>query len=230
MHRLFLASAVTMGLMAAPAAQPPDAGAIAGRVKLKPRVGGAALRGTVYPARTVSTNRPHPIPEIRNVVVYLKDAAARGPLTPMRGSIVQEHETFVPHVLAMTRGSVVDFPNADPIYHNVFSLSSAASFNLGRYPTGETRRQTLTKAGVVKVYCQIHSHMSATILVFDHPYFAIPSDDGAYQLPSVPPGEYTLVGWHERVGERKTQIRVERGRTAAIDLSLPVEDEGSAGQ
>jgi plastocyanin len=226
MHRFILASAVTMGLMAAPGAQQADSGAIAGRVKLKPHVGGAAMRGTVYPARTVSTHRLHPIPEIRNVVVYLKNAASRGALAPMRASIVQEHETFVPHVLAMTRGSIVEFPNADPIYHNVFSLSSAASFNLGRYPTGQTRRQTLTKAGVVKVYCQIHSHMSATILVFDHPYFTIPSDDGSYELPNVPPGEYTLVGWHERVGERTTAIRVERGRTAAIDLSLPVEDEG----
>ena len=68
----------------------------------------------------------------------------------------------------------VEFPNGDPFFHNVFSLSRAANFNLGRYARGQTRGREFTKAGTVKVYCDIHSHMSATILVFDHPYFAIP--------------------------------------------------------
>src|SRR3954453_16491307 len=108
MQRFILALAVTTGLIAAPAAQPPDAGGIAGHVKLKPRVGGAALPTTAYPTRTVSTHRPHPIPEIRNVVVYLRNAVRRGPLPAMRAAIVQEHETVVPHVLAVTRGSTIE--------------------------------------------------------------------------------------------------------------------------
>jgi hypothetical protein len=74
------------------------------------------------------------------------------------------------------------------------------------------------------VYCHIHSHMSATILVLDHPYFTIPATDGAFELPDVPPGEYTVVGWHERVGERRASVRVEGGKVATVDLSLPVED------
>ena len=76
----------------------------------------------------------------------------------------------------------------------------------------------------MKVYCHIHSHMSATILVLDHPYFAIPQADGTFELPNVPPGQYTVVGWHERVGERRVPVRVERGQTATVELSLPVED------
>ena len=74
------------------------------------------------------------------------------------------------------------------------------------------------------MYCNIHSHMSATILVMDNPYFTIPALDGTFELDDVPPGEYMLVGWHERVGERRASVRVERGKTATVNLSLPVED------
>ncbi len=90
--------------------------------------------------------------------------------------------------MAITRGSTVDFPNGDPFFHNVFSLSRAANFNLGRFERGQSRSREFTKAGTVKVYCDIHSHMSATILVFDHPYFTIPELDGSFELPAVPVG------------------------------------------
>ena len=104
----------------------------------------------------------------------------------------------------------------------MFSLSRAANFNLGRFERGQSRGREFTKAGTVKVYCDIHSHMSATMLVFGHPYFAIPELDGSFELTAVPPGEYTLVGWHERVGERTERIRVESGKPTSIDLTVPV--------
>ena len=206
------------------AAQAPDTGSVAGHVTLTKRIKGTALPSAIYPGRTVNAAPAPPIPEIRNVVVYVKDAVVRGPLPPTKAEMRQTHETFVPHVLAITRGSRVDFPNEDPFYHNVFSLSSAANFNLGRYANGKSESYEFRKSGIVKVYCNIHSHMSATILVFDHPYFMIPQLDGTYELPSLPPGDYTIVGWHERVGERTARVRVERGKTATVDLSLPVED------
>jgi plastocyanin len=205
--------------------QTADTGSVAGHVRLTTRVRGAALPSTAYPTRAVGTHdNQAATDQVKNVVVYLKGVATRGPLPTMRAELRQEHEMFLPHVLAITRGSTVDFPNADPIFHNVFSLSSAATFDLRRYPQGQTRSQQFNKAGVVKVYCHIHSHMSATILVLDHPYFAIPQQDGSYELPNVPAGNYTIVGWHERIGERAAPVRVERGRTATVDLSLPVED------
>jgi plastocyanin len=208
------------------AAQPADAatGAVTGRVRLTTRIKGAALPSTAYPTRAVGTADSQAIPEIKNVVVYLKDAAFRGTLSPARVQMRQEHETFVPHVIAITRGSTIDFPNDDPIFHNVFSLSSAAAFDLRRYPRGQSRSWQFTKPGVVKVYCHIHSHMSATIVVLDHPYFTVPDLDGTFTLPDLPPGDHTIVGWHERVGERRATVRVERGKTAAVALSLPVED------
>jgi plastocyanin len=219
-----LASLLTMAFFAAPRGQAPDVGSIAGHVTLTSRIKGRALPSTAYPTRAVGAHDPSSVPEITNVVVYLKNVAFRGALTPTRAELRQEHETFLPHVLAITRGSTVDFPNDDPIFHNVFSLSSAATFDLRRYPRGQSRSQVFPKAGIVKVYCNIHSHMSATILVLDNPYFAIPNLDGNYELPNVPPGQYTLVGWHERVGERIATVRVERGKAAAVNLSLPVEE------
>jgi hypothetical protein len=77
----------------------------------------------------------------------------------------------------------------------------------------------------VKVYCHIHSHMSASILVLDHPYFTVPELDGSFRLTHVPPGRYQIVGWHERVGERLTTISVEPGNSTSVELSLPVQDE-----
>jgi hypothetical protein len=118
----------------------------------------------------------------------------------------------------------VSFPNADPFFHNVFSLSSAATFNLGRFPQNQTRVREFTKPGLIKVYCQIHSHMSATILVLDHPYFAVPELDGTFTLDGVPAGRYTLVGWHERVGERTSPVEIGPGARVSVDLALPVED------
>jgi plastocyanin len=201
------------------AGQPAATGSVAGRVKLTARIKGAALPSTAYPTRAVGTSDTHAIPDIKNVVVYLKDIVAREALPPGKAVLRQEHETFVPHVLPITRGSTVEFPNDDPIFHNVFSLSSAAAFDLRRYPRGQSRSQLFPKSGVVKVYCHIHSHMSATILVLDHPYFTIPSADGGFELSNVPPGEYTVAGWHERVGERRARVRIESGK---IDKVLTV--------
>jgi plastocyanin len=226
MRRLaFALITLLAGAAVAPHGQTADTGSVAGHVRLTTRVKGAALPSTAYPTRAIGTHDNQAAgDQIKNVVVYLKDAAYRGPLAPMRAELRQEHEMFLPHVLAITRGSTVDFPNADPIFHNVFSLSSAATFDLRRYPQGQTRSQQFNKTGVVKVYCHIHAHMSATILVLDHPYFAVPQQNGTYELPNVPAGDYTIVGWHERIGERAARVRVERGKPATVDLSLPVED------
>jgi len=122
------------------------------------------------------------------------------------------------------RGSTVSFPNADPIFHNVFSLSGAGPFDLGRYPSPQTRTRTFTRPGLVKVFCHIHSQMSASIVVFDHPFFAAPDATGSFALRDVPPGRYTIVGWHERIGERTRPIEVIAGQSVDVTLSLPVEE------
>ncbi len=213
--------------LAALRAQAPNAtaasGTIIGHIRLTTRVR-APLAANAYPSRTIGRHDAPLIPEIRNVVVYLKDPPFRGTLPVSRAELQQQNETFVPHVLVITKGSTVDFPNDDPFFHNVFSLSSASAFNLGRYPRGQSRTEKFTKAGLVKLFCDIHSHMSASILVLDHPYFTIPGTDGNYEIRNVPAGQYTITGWHERVGERSAAVRVEAGRPVTVDLTVPVED------
>jgi len=141
-------------------------------------------------------------------VVYL-DPAPGGALEgdgTARATMDQRDETFVPHVLAITVGTTVDFPNSDVTFHNVFSLSKTRRFDLGRYPRGRSKSVRFDRAGVVQVFCDIHSHMSAYILVFEHRYFAVTDSRGGYEIPGVPPGTYRLVAWHE--GEVRATGRV----------------------
>jgi hypothetical protein len=204
--------------------QAPVTGTITGHVTLATRLRGAALPNQVYTSRAVTRYGPPPIPEVQNVVVYLKGVVYRGELPPMRRQIRQEGESFVPRVVPITAGSTIEFPNFDPFFHNVFSLSTAGTFDLGRYPEGQARERQFTKPGLVKVFCHIHSHMSASVLVLSDPYFAVPNEDGTFALPNVPPGNYTLVAWHERVGERLTSVSVQGGQATTIDISLPIGD------
>ena len=129
-----------------------ETGSVTGRVRLTTRVRGTALPSNAYQPRAVTRRETPAVPEIKNVVVYLKDITYRGTLPVSRREIRQKGETFLPRVLAVTRGSTVAFPNADPFYHNVFSLSSAATFDLERYPRASRVRQML-KPGLVKVFC-----------------------------------------------------------------------------
>jgi plastocyanin len=204
--------------------EPASTGQIVGHVTLTSRMRGVPIGTNAYAPRGVPVQAAPMSPEIRSVVLYLKGASSPGPLTPMRAQIRQENESFSPRVVAVTRGSTVDFPNFDPYFHNVFSLSGAATFDLGRYPEGQSRSRQFTRTGIVKVYCHIHSQMSATILVLDHPYFTTADQEGHFVIPNVPPGEYTLVGWHERVGEQSSRISVAAGETTTAEVSLPLGD------
>ena len=176
---------------------------------------------SAYPNRAVTVVSLAPPTEVRNVVVFLKDAPARA-VSPTRVGIRQRDETFVPRVVAVPVGSEVEFPNDDPYYHNVFSLSRSKAFNLGRYPKGQTRVVRFDKPGIVKVFCDIHSHMSAAVVVLNHPWYAIPDDDGRFEIADVPTGDREVVAWHERLGNTTVPVRVEPGRGASVEFTLPV--------
>ncbi|MBF8300786.1 MAG: hypothetical protein HW394_1156 [Acidobacteria bacterium] len=214
---LTLAGLVTAWVVGTSAQQP---AVVRGRVTIGIPI--AARRPTTaYPTRTVPAPALAPASERRHVVVYLRDARPQD-VSPMRVAIRQRNESFTPRVVAVTIGSEVEFPNDDPIYHNVFSLSRARNFNLGRYPRGDTRRVRFDRAGIVKVFCEIHSHMSATVAVFDHPWFTVPDEDGTFELPAMPEGDRQITAWHERLGDTTQRVRVEAGRAATADFTLPV--------
>jgi plastocyanin len=201
-------------------AAPRLAGRIEGRVVISIPVA-AAPPSAAYGSRRISP-APAPASELSNVIVFLKNGPRPAALAPMRASILQQNETFIPRTVAITTGSRVDFPNGDPFFHDVFSLSRTGAFDLGSYPKGQSKSEVFKRPGLVKVYCHLHSHMTASIMVFDHPYFAIPSTSGAFAIDNVPPGTYTVSAWHERIGENTQQVTVEDGRTAELQFSLPI--------
>jgi plastocyanin len=161
--------------------------------------------------------------EYRRGVVYLETAprAAFDEREPGRAVMDQRDERFVPHLLAVMVGTYVDFPNSDFTYHNVFSLSRAKRFDLGRYAAGKSKGVRMDRTGVVRVFCDIHSHMNAFVLVFNHPFFDVTDDDGRFELPSLPAGTYTLVGWYEGEARITRPVVVPPGGWAEIDLVVP---------
>jgi plastocyanin len=138
-----------------------------------------------------------------------------------RARLDQRNEAFVPHVLAIVAGTTVDFPNNDTTYHNVFSLSSTRSFDLGRYAVGRSKSVRFDRPGIVRVFCDIHSHMSAFILVFAHRHFAVTDDEGRYRLENVPPGSYTVMAWNESAPTESRRIVVpESGGDVEANFAL----------
>jgi plastocyanin len=211
----------TAAWLASPVLSAPETGRIVGRVVLTTAVT-TPLRSAAYATRRVERPSAVNANELGNVVVFIQDPPRAGTLTTTHARIAQEGESFSPRVVAITRGSTVDFPNSDPFFHDVFSLSRAASFDLGSYPRGSSRSQSFPRAGLVKVYCHIHSQMSASILIFDHPFFTIPRADGTFTIDGLPPGTYHVSAWHERIGENVETLRIDAGRAAEIEFSLPV--------
>ena len=176
----------------------PASGIIRGRVDV--RVERSVLDARPDPSALGMSKARDPL-ERRRSVVYLEEVltSAFEPRADRRARMDQRDERFVPHVLAVVAGTWVDFPNADATYHNVFSLSKGNDFNLGRYASGRSKAVRFDRPGIVRVFCDIHSHMSAFILVFAHRYFAVTDEDGRYRIDGVPPGTYTLVAWNETV-------------------------------
>jgi plastocyanin len=212
-----LATVIALGVgVAAPLAAPPT-GSIRGRVSFgslprpsdRPAVADLGARRPVQPDRT-------------RAVVYL-DPAPRQAFDTLQTSRVrmdQRGEQFVPRLLAVTVGSTVDFPNSDVTFHNVFSLSPARTFDLGRYRPGRTGSVKFDRAGIVSVFCDIHTHMSAFILVFNHPFFTVTDADGRYAIADTPAGSHTLAVWSELGPPASRRITVAAGEVVEADFRI----------
>jgi plastocyanin len=162
--------------------------------------------------------------ERSRVVVYLEGAlpATSDSATPAV-QVQQLDRRFIPDLVVIPVGSIVSFPNMDPIFHNIYSLSKPRTFDLGSYDKGETRKVTFPKPGIVTVYCHLHPNMAATIVVTPTRWYARPDASGQYRIPDVPPGQYTLVAWHKSAGFFRKSISVENGQDLVADFFIPLD-------
>jgi plastocyanin len=179
-----------------------------------------------YPGRAGAMAGMHSAPKglAGDAVLYVEHvpartesalAAARAPMP----KLAQKDQCFVPRVVAVAAGGQVDFPNLDPIFHNVFSLSPVRRFDLGKYSRGNSRQVAFPKPGLVKVYCDIHSDMEAFILVLPHHAFTRPEASGAFALPSLPAGHYVLHAWHPDLGDQTVEVEVPADGDVVANLS-----------
>jgi len=165
--------------------------------------------------------------ERSRVVLYLEGA---GPATDDSGGSIpqvqQLDRRFMPDLVVVPVGSAVSFPNMDPIFHNIYSLSKAKTFDLGSYDKGETRKVLFPKAGIVDVYCHLHPNMAATIVVTPNRWYARPDASGRFRIPNVPPGQYTIVAWHKYAGYFRKSVVVESGHDGVADFFIPLDVDG----
>lgn len=193
---------------------PGHAGVIRGTVKL-PATANAARARQAYPGRAGSMLRDSgpdrgrvsdAIVAVERIPAAVESSLAALPRSVPR--LAQKNQTFAPRVLAVAVGTTVDFPNLDPIFHNVFSVSPGRRFDLGKYPRGHSRSVVFNRTGLVEVYCDIHADMAAFVLVLPNHAFAQADERGNFELPDLPAGDYGLRLWHPDLPEIRRAVVV----------------------
>lgn len=182
---------------------------------------GATLSGTVV-LRDSHVEAVSRKKDFSGVVIYAQRVGAQpASAVSAHATVLQKGKTFIPHVLPVELGTTVDFPNDDPIFHNAFSEYNGQIFDVGLYPPGKSRSVRMMRPGIVRVFCNIHSTMSAIILVLNTPYFTKTAMNGSFEM-NVPPGEYDLGVFHERATEQQLSGLGRRVIVPESGLQLPV--------
>jgi plastocyanin len=222
---------VAMGLWFGVHALPATAGRLEGNVTLTPRAAApqevhASINPYAGSMGSMCTGMPaaHKLADdARDVVIFLEGAPAGATAAAHAANpnpqLAQRGQAFEPHVLGVPAGTTVDFPNLDPIFHNVFSYSKTKRFDLGKYGQGKSASVRFDKPGLVKVFCDIHSTMTAFIYVADTPWVVQPDATGHFVLDGLPDGNYTLKLWHPERGTTSQAVSV-TGSGTHVDLTL----------
>lgn len=174
---------------------------------------------TVTGQVTLLDKGDRPPSDVGQAVIWLTgDQAPQS--APTSVEIATEDKQFVPHLIMVPRGSTVGFPNHDPFNHNVFSVSPEGPFDLGLYGRGTAKSVRFERAGVIKVYCNVHASMRGLVVVQETSLYAQPGADGSFRLDGVPPGDYILHAWHERAAEVTSPLKVTESNPAPVAVTL----------
>jgi plastocyanin len=210
-----------------------SAGTITGIVKAQGKQGAenSAASGK-YSSRQFKFAERINYEDMHDFVVYIdgpigsNTAVSDKPLrivTSRPTSVAQRGAMFEPHILPVMKGSKVEFPNNDEIYHNVFSFSEICPFDLGLYKKDDPLKSvTFETPGRADIFCSIHSRMNCIVLVLENPYFASTDKHGRYTIQNVPPGTYKLKAWHERLPSLSKEINVAETGETNVDFTLGI--------
>lgn len=211
-----------------PIASSANAGTITGKVQARSVTeGGGGDAAGAYGSRKYKFLEKVDYSSLRDFVVYIEQVEAAPPGPPPKAVVTQRDGAFVPHVLPIVAGTVVDWPNADDVFHNVFCMSETTPFDLGLYKHGEAGKSVVfPKTGKMEVFCSIHAKMSCIVLVLPNPWFAVVGEKGTYSIAQVPPGTYRLRAWHERLPSKVKEIVVPATGAVEVDFVLGLGAEG----
>jgi len=163
-------------------------------------------------------------PTVSETLVWLEPSGGKViRKSPATFQMMTRGKMLIPHVMAIPLGSTVEFPNDDPISHNLFSLSTGNGFDLGLYRKGAGKSQKFDTPGLVNVYCNVHPNMSSVIYVMATPYYVFSDPAGNYALTDVPPGKYRLVAWNELGGLTESPVEVSSAGTVSGNLSVTLD-------
>lgn len=178
-----------------------------------------AVGKTIFGKISIRDADGRPVEDASGTVVYL-DGSVPYVHERLNPTIRQQGQSFEPAVLPVVKGTTIDFHNDDEILHNVFSLSKTAAFDLDVYGQGETRSVLLDQPGLVRVYCNLHPNMAASILVLGNPHFATTDIDGRFVITGLPNGFYTIRSWSELGAEGAHSVRVNRERLVEVEFEV----------
>ncbi|MEO6005002.1 MAG: carboxypeptidase regulatory-like domain-containing protein [Opitutus sp.] len=200
------------------------AGTITGHVHARSaNQAGAAGGGGNYGSRKYKFLEKIDYSALKDFVVNIAEIEAPLPANqpPPQGTVTQRDGAFVPHVLPIVAGTVVEWPNADDVFHNVFCMSETTPFDLGLYKHGDNAKSVVfPKVGRIEVFCSIHTKMNCIVLVLPNPWFARANDAGAYTIANVPAGTYKLRAWHERLPSKIKEVVVPETGEVKVDFVL----------